>query len=127
MTAIMQVTLCVHLTLATSAVQAHFVVVTENEQVEMGDDYDTLSQDNSTDNVAAVVAANEQFSRRVYSKLGGHQDNLVISPSSLSTVLTMLATGAHGKALKQLQQGLSLPMQETKYFTDNLDIFGGCW
>ena len=123
----MQVTLCVHLTLVTSAVQAHFVVVTENEQVEMGDDYDTLSQDNSTDNVAAVVAANEQFSRRVYSKLGGHQDNLVISPSSLSTVLTMLATGAHGKALKQLQQGLSLPMQETKYFTDNLDIFGGCW
>ena len=127
MTAIMQVTLCVHLTLVTSAVQVHFVVETDKEQVEMGDDYDTLSQDNSTDNVAAVVAANEQFSRRVYSKLGGHQDNLVISPSSLSTVLTMLATGAHGKALKQLQQGLSLPMQETKYFTDNLDIFGGCW
>ena len=127
MTAIMQVTLCVHLTLVTSAVQVHFVVETKKEQVEMGDDYDTLSQDNSTDNVAAVVAANEQFSRRVYSKLGGHQDNLVISPSSLSTVLTMLATGAHGKALKQLQQGLSLPMQETKYFTDNLDIFGGCW
>lgn len=123
----MQVTLCVHLTLVTSAVQVHFVVETKKEQVEMGDDYDTLSQDNSTDNVAAVVAANEQFSRRVYSKLGGHQDNLVISPSSLSTVLTMLATGAHGKALKQLQQGLSLPMQETKYFTDNLDIFGGCW
>ena len=110
----MQVTLCVHLTLVTSAVQVHFVVETDKEQVEMGDDYDTLSQDNSTDNVAAVVAANEQFSRRVYSKLGGHQDNLVISPSSLSTVLTMLATGAHGKALKQLQQGLSLPMQETK-------------
>ena len=116
MTLNMQVALLVHLTLVTSAEQVHFVVETfpdpEKEQ-EMGDDYGTLSQDNSTDNVAAVVAANEQFSRLVYSQLGGRHDNLVISPSSLSTVMTMLATGAHGKALKQLQQGLSLPMQGT--------------
>ena len=111
----MQVTLLVHLTLVTSADRVHFVVETsdsEKEQ-EMGDDYGTLNKNNSTDNVAAVVAANEQFSRRIYSQLGGHHDNLVFSPSSLSTVLTMLATGAHGKALKQLQQGLSLPMQGT--------------
>ena len=116
MTLNMQVALLVHLTLVTSAEQVHFVVETfpdsEKEQ-EMGDDYGTLNKNNSADNVAAVVAANEQFSRRIYSQLGGHHDNLVFSPSSLSTVLTMLATGAHGKALKQLQQGLSLPMQGT--------------
>ena len=115
MTLFMQVALLVRLTLVTSAVEVHFVVETSDSEVEqeMGDDYGTLSQDNSTDNVAAVVAANEQFSRRIYSQLGGHQDNLVISPSSISTVLTMLATGAHGKALRQLQHGLSLPMQGT--------------
>ena len=120
MTLQMQVALLlVGLTMLTGAVEVHFVVETSDsgpksgEREEMGDDYGTLSQNNSIDDVAAVVKANEQFSRRMYSQLGGHQDNLVISPSSISTVLTMLATGAHGRALHQLQQGLSLPMKGT--------------
>ena len=105
--------LLVDLTLLTGAKEVHFVVETSDsgENEEMGDDYGTESENNSRDDVAAVVKANEQFSRRMYSQLGGQQDNLVISPSSISTVLTMLATGAHGKALNQLQQGLSLPMK----------------
>ena len=111
----MQVALLAQLTLVTSAKEVHFIIETKhsNEEQESGDDYGTVSQNSSTDNVAAVVAANEEFSRRMYSQLGGKNENLIISPSSISTVLTMLATGAHGKALKQLQQGLSLPMQGT--------------
>ena len=108
----------------TSAVENHFIIETSDskEEQENGDDYGTVSQNSSTDNLAAVVAANEQFSKRMYSQLGGSHDNLVISPSSISTVLTMLATGAYGKALKQLQQGLSLPMQGTlqSLFADTL-------
>ena len=78
---------------------------------------------NNTENVAAVVAANEKFSRAIYSHLGKREDNLIISPSSISTVLTMLAVGARGKALKQLTDGLSLPMQGTLHKRANLLIF----
>ena len=121
---LMQVALLAELTLVTSAVEDHFIIETSDskEEQENGDDYGTVSQNSSTDNLAAVVAANEQFSKRMYSQLGGSHDNLVISPSSISTVLTMLATGAYGKALKQLQQGLSLPMQGTlqSLFADTL-------
>ena len=120
----MQVALLAELTLVTSAVEDHFIIETSDskEEQENGDDYGTVSQNSSTDNLAAVVAANEQFSKRMYSQLGGSHDNLVISPSSISTVLTMLATGAYGKALKQLQRGLSLPMQGTlqSLFADTL-------
>ena len=80
-------------------------------------------KNNITDNVAAVVAANEKFSRAIYSHLGKREDNLIISPSSISTVLTMLAVGARGKALKQLTDGLSLPMQGTLHKRANLLIF----
>ena len=121
---LMQVALLAELTLVTSAVENHFIIETSDskEEQENGDDYGTVSQNSSTDNLAAVVAANEQFSKRMYSQLGGSHDNLVISPSSISTVLTMLATGAYGKALKQLQQSLSLPMQGTlqSLFADTL-------
>ena len=134
MTLIMQVALLVHLTLVTSAEDSFdFVIETSStkKEPEIGEDYRgdyaTLgdygslgdysrrnNEKNSTDYVAAVVAANEQFSQRMFhSQLIGSQENYVISPSSISTVLTMVAVGARGKALLQLQQGLSLPMQGT--------------
>ena len=77
-----------------------------------------LPANKSRDYMAAVVAANEQFSQKLLSSHAqlGPQENLIFSPSSLSTVLTMLATGARGKALRQLQQGLSLPMQGKNVF-----------
>ena len=81
-------------------------------------DNEGLPANKSRDYMAAVVAANEQFSQKLLSSHAqlGPQENLIFSPSSLSTVLTMLATGARGKALRQLQQGLSLPMQGKNVF-----------
>ena len=81
-------------------------------------DNEGLPGNKSRDYMAAVVAANEQFSQKLLSSHAqlGPQENLIFSPSSLSTVLTMLATGARGKALRQLQQGLSLPMQGKNVF-----------
>ena len=83
---------------------------------EMYDDYDTLSQNSSKDYIGPVVAANYQFTLKFVSTLrrtnANHlQGNIIFSPSSLSMVLTMLATGAQGEALKQLKQGLSLPIK----------------
>ena len=85
---------------------------------EMYDDYDTLSQNSSKDYIGPVVAANYQFTLKFVSTLrrtnANHlQGNIIFSPSSLSMVLTMLATGAQGEALKQLKQGLSLPIKVT--------------
>ena len=90
-------------------------IIDENE---MFDDNDTLSKNSSKDYIAAVAAANYQFTLKFLST--GHrmnanhlQGNIIFSPSSLSMVLTMLATGAQGEALKQLKQGLSLPIKVT--------------
>ena len=66
---------------------------------------------------SGVVAGNEQFSKRLYSKVMGEPEveprpgNLVVSPSSLSTVLAMLAVGATGHTLTQLQAELDLPRE----------------
>ena len=118
---LLQVAIIAHFTLMTSgANNFHFVIEAEDVE-EVGDfevDYAGLPANKSRDYMAAVVAANEEFSQKLLSSHAqlGPQENLIFSPSSLSTVLTMLATGARGKALRQLQQGLSLPMQGKNVF-----------
>ena len=110
---LVHVAFLVELASVTSLVDVHWVIETMDPEDETGDDYLNGNRQNVS-YVSAVVASNEQFSRRLYSKLlgGMYEENLVISPWSISTVLTMLAAGARGKALLQLHRGLSLPEKE---------------
>ena len=109
---LVHVAFLVELASVTSLVDVHWVVETMDPEDETGDDY--LNGNQNVSYVSAVVASNEQFSRRLYSKLleDMNEENLVISPWSISTVLTMVAAGARGKALLQLHRGLSLPEKE---------------
>ena len=109
---LVHVAFLVELASVTSLVDVHWVVETMDPEDETGDDY--LNGNQNVSYVSAVAASNEQFSRRLYSKLleDMNEENLVISPWSISTVLTMLAAGARGKALLQLHRGLSLPEKE---------------
>lgn len=110
---LVHVAFLVELASVTSLVDVHWVIETMDPEDETGDDYLNGNRQNVS-YVPAVVASNEQFSRRLYSKLlgGMYEENLVISPWSISTVMTMLAAGARGKALLQLHRGLSLPEKE---------------
>ena len=58
--------------------------------------------------VAAVVAGNEQFSKRLYREVVKDSGNLVVSPFSVSAVMAMVAEGAQGNTLDQILQGLAL-------------------
>ena len=110
---LVHVAFLVGLASVTSLVDGHWVIETMDPVDETGDDYLNGNRQNAS-YVPAVVASNEQFSRRLYSKLleDMNEENLVISPWSISTVMTMLAAGARGKTLLQLHRGLSLPEKE---------------
>merc|ERR1719341_2890051 len=63
-----------------------------------------------------VTKAANTFSRILYKELRKeNQENLIVSPFSLSTALAMITPGAKGSTHSQLKEALSLPsMTETE-------------
>lgn len=59
--------------------------------------------------VSAVASGNTEFSQKLYSKLATGTSNMVMSPFSVSSVLSMSYAGAKGNTALQMKQGLSLP------------------
>ena len=59
----------------------------------------------------AVVEGNEKLAGRLFLEASKIPGNLVLSPSSVSTVLAMVAMGATGSTRDQLLTGLALPDQ----------------
>ena len=52
-------------------------------------------------NQQIVVAGNNKFALELYGKLENQQDNLFLSPYSISTALAMTYAGARGQTEKQ--------------------------
>ena len=66
--------------------------------------------------VKAVAKANQDFNGKLYPLLAkgvGATDNLVASPFSVSSVLSMVFAGAGGNTAAELKSGLSLPDDES--------------
>ncbi|MGQ0635516.1 MAG: serpin family protein [Planctomycetaceae bacterium] len=71
-----------------------------------------------------AATANNQFACDLYRRLRTDKaDNLLFSPASLSTALSMVADGARGETADELWQALRLP-SETHRFLAQLRLFG---
>lgn len=55
---------------------------------------------------ASIVRANNQFALDLYSQLAKQPGNLVVSPFSIDTALTMAYAGARGNTARQMSQVL---------------------
>jgi len=62
--------------------------------------------------VAAVATGNTVFGSRLYQQLKDEPGNIIMSPFSVSGVMAMVAAGAGGDTLSQVQQGMSFPSSE---------------
>merc|ERR1712223_1982980 len=62
--------------------------------------------------VAAVAKGNTVFGSRLYQQLKDEPGNIIMSPFSVSGVMAMVATGAGGETLSQVQQGMCFPSSE---------------
>merc|ERR1712013_845460 len=62
--------------------------------------------------VAAVAKGNTVFGSRLYQQLKDEPGNIIMSPFSVSGVMAMVAAGAGGETLSQVQQGMSFPSSE---------------
>ena len=82
---------------------------------------------------SGFAAANDKFMIKLYSEIskGTSKDsNLILSPFSVSSILTMVMVGAKGKTAEQVKTALALPndVQESlqgknhPYYSN--DIFG---
>jgi len=66
----------------------------------------------AVDQVAAVATGNTVFGSRLYQQLKDEPGNIIMSPFSVSGVMAMVAAGAGGDTLSQVQQGMSFPSSE---------------
>ncbi|HVX43408.1 MAG TPA: serpin family protein [Mycobacteriales bacterium] len=64
--------------------------------------------------------ADAGFAGTLYPRLAAGDDNLVLSPLSIASVLQMLTLGAHGATAAQLQQALQLPGLSAAQLTDQI-------
>ncbi|MEJ7597942.1 MAG: serpin family protein [Kofleriaceae bacterium] len=62
----------------------------------------------AADAVVALARGSNTFGFELYAKLRGKPGNLVVSPSSITTALTMTWGGARGETAKQMQKVLHL-------------------
>lgn len=62
---------------------------------------------------AAVIAANNRFALKLYSKLNSGGDNVFFSPYSISTALAMTYEGARGKTAAEMAEVFGFPADET--------------
>ncbi|MGA2678507.1 MAG: serpin family protein [Sedimentisphaerales bacterium] len=67
-------------------------------------------------NQQIVVAGNNKFALELYGKLENQQDNLFLSPYSISTALAMTYAGARGQTEKQMAEALCFaPVQNEQF------------
>jgi len=66
----------------------------------------------AVDQVAAVARGNTVFGGRLYQQLKDEPGNIIMSPFSISGVMAMVAAGAGGDTLTQVQQGMTFPSSE---------------
>jgi serpin B len=64
----------------------------------------------ATDVLTAAARGEQAFALALYGKLAGAQGNLAIAPSSIATVLGMVAAGAKGATEQQLVDALRVPL-----------------
>lgn len=67
------------------------------------------------ESVAAVAKANSEFTKKLYGELiktATEGQNVILSPFSISAVVSMVLAGAKGKTAEQIRTGLSLPADE---------------
>merc|ERR1711953_605102 len=62
--------------------------------------------------VAAVAKGNTVFGSRLYQQLKDEPGNIIMPPFSISGVMAMVAAGAGGDTLTQVQQGMTFPSSE---------------
>ena len=68
------------------------------------------------DDVSEVVAGNTQFALDLYQQLaGGSQENLFMSPYSVSTALGMTYAGARGDTATQMAQTLNITLPSDRF------------
>lgn len=65
---------------------------------------------------AKLAAGNTAFGCELYGQLRGEAGNLFLSPFSVSTALGMVALGARGKTLEEMETVLHLPANAPKAF-----------
>merc|ERR1712212_1290707 len=63
--------------------------------------------------VKSIAKSNDQFSKSFYDLLREEEGNLIMSPFSVSGVMSMVSAGARGKTLDQIMTGLSFPPPDT--------------
>jgi len=59
--------------------------------------------------IQSVAFSNEKFSWAIYNVMKAEQENLIMSPFSVSCVMAMVSTGAKGKTLQQIQAAFFFP------------------
>ena len=68
------------------------------------------------EDVAAVVAGNNQFALDLYQQLAGElEENLFVSPYSVSTALAMTYAGARGNTAAQMAETLRFPLPAEEF------------
>ena len=55
------------------------------------------------------MVSNEKFSCAIYDVMKDEQENLIMSPFSVSCVMAMVSTGARGNTLQQIQSAFFFP------------------
>jgi serpin B len=68
----------------------------------------TASPSADTEDVGAAIAANNAFGLKLFGELTGGEDNLFLSPLSISEALTMVYAGARGETAEQMADSLEL-------------------
>jgi len=62
--------------------------------------------------VAAVATGNTLFGSRLYQQMKDESGNIIMSSFSISVIMAMVAAGAGGDTLSQIQLGMSFPSSE---------------
>lgn len=74
-----------------------------------------LNDDGATpDSVRATVDASNQYAFELYSKYSIDEENLLYSPHSISTALSMVYEGARGKTAEEIQNTFHLQQEDTE-------------
>jgi serpin B len=69
------------------------------------------------EDIAALVAANNEFAFDLFTQVRATEGNLVVSPCGVSTAMAMLRAGARGESARQIAMAMRFPFDD-----DRLDL-----